>query len=99
MYDLKSILNTQGYNVGIGIIHTIIKNAGYRWRSAKVVLTSTDPKYREKLANIQLILSKLQPDERFFSIDELGPFAIQNEAWKSSCSSWYATNRPPMAEV
>ena len=77
MYDLKSILNTQGYNVCIDIIHTIIKNAGYRWRAAKVVLTSTDPKYREKLENIQSILSKLQPDERFFSIDEFGPFAIK----------------------
>ena len=72
MYDLKSILSTQGYNVCIHIIHTIIKNDGYRWRVAKVVLTSTDPKYREKLAIIQLILSNLQPDERFFLLMSLG---------------------------
>ena len=38
----------------------------------KVVLTSTDLKYREKLSNIQLILSKLQPDDGFFLLMSLG---------------------------
>jgi transposase len=77
MADLKSTLHTQGYNVSLQVIRTIIKNAGFRWRSAKVVLTSTDPDYREKLENVQSILSTLKDDERFFSIDEYGPFAIK----------------------
>jgi hypothetical protein len=55
----------------------MIKVAGYKWRNAKIVLTSNDPTYKEKLARIRYILSSLQPDEAFFSIDEYGPFAIK----------------------
>lgn len=42
-----------------------------------MVLTSTDPTYREKLQRVQSVLSSLGADERFFSIDEFGPFAIK----------------------
>ena len=35
------------------------------------------PAYMEKLNHIRSILSHLQPDEAFFSIDEYGPFAIK----------------------
>jgi hypothetical protein len=41
------------------------------------VLTSNDPKYREKVDAVLTILSQLKPDERFFSIDEFGPVAIK----------------------
>ena len=44
---------------------------------ARVVLTSTDPAYREKLDYIHNVLSNLKENERFFSIDEYGPFAIK----------------------
>ena len=44
------------------------------------MLTSTDPEYREKYQHIQDILSSLKDDERFFSIDEYGPFAIKKKA-------------------
>jgi hypothetical protein len=43
-----------------------IKTAGFRWRNAKVVLTSTDPDYRAKLNEIESILSNLKEDEAFF---------------------------------
>src|SRR6185436_18048426 len=33
--------------------------------------------YREKLDKIQAILSQLQSDEKFFSIDEFGPLSIR----------------------
>jgi hypothetical protein len=41
------------------------------------VLASNDPEYQKKLDEIQSILSNLKSDERFFSIDEFGPFAIK----------------------
>jgi hypothetical protein len=41
------------------------------------VLTSTDPEFSEKLNRGRAILSKLRPDEAFFSIDEFGPFAVK----------------------
>lgn len=81
--DLRQALAHRGVYVGADAIRQVIKSAGYRWRSAKVVLTSTDPEYREKLAHVQSILSGLLPTERFFSIDEYGPFAIKMKAGRS----------------
>jgi transposase len=74
---LCRVLKKNGTNVGTKLVVRIIKAAGYKWRKAKVVLTSNDPTYKEKLAHIRYILSNLQPDEAFFSIDEYGPFAIK----------------------
>ena len=70
-------MEENGTLVGTALVAKIIKAAGYKWRNAKIVLTSSDPTYKEKLARIRSILSSLQPDEAFFSIDEYGPFAIK----------------------
>ena len=77
LVDLRHALELQGVSACHETILKVIKSAGYRWRSAKVVLTSTDPEYREKLEHLQSILGALLPSERFFSIDEYGPFAIK----------------------
>lgn len=74
---LRRVLKDNGTLVGTALVAKIIKAAGYKWRNAKIVLTSNDPAYKEKLARIRYILSSLQPDEAFFSIDEYGPFAIK----------------------
>jgi transposase len=77
--DLKEVLRRQGLLLSKDIIRTILKQAGYRWRSARVVLTSRDPEYRTKLEAIKKILSGLGQDEAFFSIDEYGPFAVKKK--------------------
>jgi hypothetical protein len=61
------------------VIRTITKAAGYRWRKARIVLTSNDPAFSEKLDRIRSILSNLGSDEAFFSIDEFGPFAVKTK--------------------
>lgn len=75
--DLRSVLETRGHRVSRCTISKIVRNAGYRWKSAKVVLTSNDAHYEEKLGHIKAILGNLRQDERFFSIDEFGPFAVK----------------------
>jgi transposase len=75
--DLKKCLSEKGTFISKGYIRKIIKNAGYSWRKAKIILTSTDPDYREKLNKIQSILCNLENDECFFSIDEFGPVSIK----------------------
>lgn len=75
--DLKMVLRSQGQVVCPEVIRMIIKKAGYKWRKARTVLTSKDPQYKAKLKAIQDILSKLENDEAFFSIDEFGPFAVK----------------------
>ena len=74
---LKLELDKQGSHVGRNTVSKVVKNAGYRFWKAKEVLTSNDPNYHEKLEAITKILSNLKPTERFFSIDEFGPFAVK----------------------
>jgi transposase len=75
--DLKSCLKKQGISLNKNAIGKIVRGAGYKWKKAKTVLTSNDPDYRPKLEHIKEILSSLKIDERFFSCDEFGPFAIK----------------------
>ena len=75
--DLRHVLREKkGVRMSRKRIRSILKKAGYRWRKARRVLTSNDPAYREKLERISSILSHIGPRERFFSIDEFGPFQI-----------------------
>lgn len=79
MGDLVRVLKETGTPVGEDVVRIIIKQAGFRWRRARVVLTSNDPEFAEKLSRIQTILSQLKSDEAFFSIDEFGPFAVNSK--------------------
>jgi hypothetical protein len=83
MDDLYAVLSDQGVFISRSNIKKIIKDAGYRFRKAKKVLTSTDPEYREKLQNITRILANLAPDEKFFSIDEFGPFSVKIQSGRN----------------
>ena len=66
-----------------GYISSIIKDAGYKVRKAKKVLTSKDPDYKEKVQYIKHILSNLGEKEKFFSVDEFGPFSIKIQGGRS----------------
>jgi len=80
--DICRCLSQQGVHVSKNLISKIIRRAGYKWRKAKTVLTSNDPKYREKLDRIKSILSTLGENDRFCSIDEFGPFAVKIKGGK-----------------
>jgi transposase len=80
MADLRAVLAKQGRPACAGVVRAITKAAGYKWRKARLVLTSNDSQYAEKLAHIRSILSGLGPDEAFFSIDEFGPFAVKTKS-------------------
>ncbi len=79
MPDLTRVLRETGHPACPEVVRKITKAAGYRWRKARVVLTSSDPDYAEKLDRVRSILSGLRPDEAFFSIDEFGPFAVKTQ--------------------
>jgi transposase len=83
MGDLRRVLCENGQKASAQVIRTIFRAAGYQWKNARKVLTSNDPNYREKLAKIQAILSNLGPNDRFFSIDEYGPFAVKMQGGRS----------------
>jgi transposase len=50
MPDLSRVLRDTGQPACPDVIRKITKAAGYRWRRARKVLTSTDPEYRGKSA-------------------------------------------------
>jgi len=77
---LSKIMTSRGFPVGHDTVSQIIRGAGYKFRQAREVLTSNDPNYRRKLKHITKILSHLGPRDRFFSIDEFGPFAVKQRA-------------------
>jgi transposase len=77
MADFCRVLREKGRPICPQVVRKITQAAGYRWRRARVVLTSHDPVFSEKLDRIRTILSGLGPDEAFFSIDEFGPFAVR----------------------
>lgn len=83
MTDLSRALKEKGHPAGEDVIRKIARDAGYRWRKARKVLTSNDPNFSEKLDRIKSILSALGPDEAFFSIDEYGPFAVKSLTGRS----------------
>ena len=75
--DLVEVLGRRGFSVNEPMVSRLIKEGGYRWKKAKVVLTSNDPRFREKLDRVKRTLACLKDDEAFFSIDEFGPFAVR----------------------
>jgi transposase len=74
---LRDVLEEEGLLVGKNTISKIIKLEGYNFRKTREVLTSNDPAYREKRKRITRILRRLGPADRFFSIDEYGPFHVK----------------------
>ena len=86
MGDLCRVLRETGHPASMDVVRKIVKAAGFRWRTARVVLTSNDPAYSEKLARIRSILSGLGSDEAFFSIDEFGPFAVKMTYGRALCA-------------
>src|ERR1700739_4430018 len=47
MADLTQVLRETGTPVCAQVVREITRSAGWRWRKARKVLTSTDPEYRE----------------------------------------------------
>jgi hypothetical protein len=83
MADLTQVLRERGTPVCAQVVREITRSAGWRWRKARKVLTSTDPEYRAKVHHIQSILARLQENEAFFSIDEFGPFSIRAQGGRA----------------
>jgi transposase len=63
--------------IGKSTLSKYVIAEGYTFKKARRVLTSPDPNYREKLQEITRVLSTLRDDEKFFSIDEFGPFSVR----------------------
>jgi transposase len=73
-------------------ISSQLNTLGYGFKKSREVLTSPDPKFREKLDNIKGILANLLPSEKFFSVDEFGHFSIKLKGgWTFGKANEYVT--------
>jgi transposase len=61
----------------------ILRRARFRWRKARRVLTSPDPRYHEKLELLLNTLHHLGENEMFFFLDEWGPTQIRKRGGKA----------------
>ena len=84
MPDLSRVLRETGQPACPDVIRAITSIAGYRWRKARKVLTSTDPKYREKCTTSRASspsFRKTRPSSQSMNM-ALSPFALRAvERW------------------
>jgi transposase len=60
-----------------GTVGRLLRQAGLRWKKSRKVLSSPDPKYRQKVESLLKTLQSLQIGEDLFFIDELGPLQVK----------------------
>jgi transposase len=72
-----------GVYISGSTISAYLKKEGFVYRKAREVLTSPDPGFREKMDKITAILQNLGSKEKFFSVDEFGPFAVKMKGGRS----------------
>ncbi|MEO8885795.1 MAG: IS630 family transposase [Mucilaginibacter sp.] len=86
-WRLQDLTEVYGRVYGEAIGKTTVKSylhaRNYGFKKSRESLTSTDPKFREKLDHIKNILANLAPDEAFFSIDEYGHFGVKLKGGRS----------------
>ncbi|HEY6872908.1 MAG TPA: IS630 family transposase [Geobacteraceae bacterium] len=69
--------------ISMDMIQRIVKDTGYSWRHARKVWTSPDPEYKAKIERILEVLQGLRKGERFFFIDEVGPYRVKKYSGRS----------------
>lgn len=82
--DLVDVYQKEyGHSIGRTTARQYLKVRQYGFRKSRESLTSNDPKFREKLDYIKSILANLTSDEKFFSVDEYGHFAVKIKGGRS----------------
>jgi transposase len=79
---LKAYEQSYGEVISDSILARTLRRAGFRWRKARRVLTSPDPRYHEKLELLLNTLHHLGENEMFFFLDEWGPTQVRQRGGK-----------------
>lgn len=58
-------------------VERVVKQSGCSWRRVRKVQTSPDTEYRQKIERLLDTLQGLKEGERFFFIDEVGPYRVR----------------------
>jgi len=68
------------------MVQRLVKATGCTWRKARVLWTSPDLLYREKLAKVVDTVRGLKEGEAFFFVDEAGPYRVMKRGGRSLVS-------------
>lgn len=79
---IQAYMIEYGTEIGGGMIKMAIERSGYKWQRARRVLMSPDTHYREKVQRLLDTLQNLKEGERFFFIDEAGPYKVKKYGGK-----------------
>ncbi|MHB2205665.1 IS630 family transposase [Methylobacterium sp. CM6257] len=85
---------TYGEYISTSLVSDYFRSAGYKFKKARKVPTSNDPTYRDKLTKITYTLSHLAPNEKFFSVDEFGPFSVKIQGGRALVPGDYTRTIP-----
>ena len=85
--------------VGPGVIRKITRLAGYRWRKARIVLTSNDPAFSEKLDRVRSILAESSSGRGILLHRRIWSFCCEGKTRSCACRSWRAASRATVAEI
>jgi transposase len=66
-----------GEAISTSTVSRLVRDSGYVMKKARRVLSSPDPRYREKVELLLQTLRNLEAGDLFFFVDELGPLRVK----------------------
>ena len=79
----KAYEQTFGEKISRRALTKLLRNVHYKWRKARKVLTSPDPRYHEKVELLLKTLHSLGESEMFFFLDEWGPVQVKKRGGRT----------------
>jgi transposase len=73
----KVYLTQYSESISKKTVERVVKQSGCSWRRVRKIQTSPDPEYRPKIERLLDTLQGLKDGERFFFIDEVGPYRVR----------------------
>lgn len=78
----KAYFSEYHEHISTKTVERAINRTGCTWRRIRAVQTSPDPEYRSKVERLLDTLQRLKEGERFFFIDEVGPYRVRKYGGK-----------------
>ncbi|MES2112406.1 MAG: IS630 family transposase [Bacteroidota bacterium] len=88
-----------GKTISASNVNICLSRLGYHFLKSRERLVSPDKNFREKMDKIKTILANLQPDEKFFSIDEYGPATVKMKTGWSFTAETEARKIPEKQKI
>jgi len=93
----EAFTREHGDIISTSTVSRLVRDSGYAMKKVRRVLSSPDPRYREKVDLLLKTLHNLGPRDLFFFVDELGPLRVKKYGGRAYLPRHY-TETAPQAE-